>query len=78
MKAYQVNRYGKKEKLHLTEVAEPVINENEVLVQIHSASVNLIDVKIRNGEFKMFLPYKPPFTIGHDVAGVVTQSRCKS
>jgi NADPH:quinone reductase-like Zn-dependent oxidoreductase len=36
MKAYLVNRYGKKEKLHLTEIAKPVAKENEVLVQIHA------------------------------------------
>ncbi len=77
MKAYQVNRYGKNEKLHLTEVAKPVINDNEVLVEIHAASVNQIDAKIRNGEFKMVMPYKPPFTVGHDVAGVVTQAGAK-
>ena len=77
MKAYQVNRYGKNEKLHLSEVAKPVINDNEVLVEIHAASVNQIDAKIRNGEFKMVMPYKPPFTIGHDVAGVVTQVGAK-
>lgn len=77
MKAYQVKHYGKKEKLHLAEVAKPVINDNEVLVEIHAASVNQIDAKIRNGEFKMFMPYKPPFTIGHDVAGVVTRAGAK-
>ncbi len=73
MKAFIVKRYGKKEKLHLTEIAEPVVNENDVLVQVHSAGVNLLDSKIRNGEFKLFLPYKPPFVNGHDVAGVVTK-----
>lgn len=77
MKAYQVNRYGKNEKLHLSEVVKPVINDNEVLVEIHAASVNMIDAKIRNGEFKLVMPYKPPFTIGHDVAGVVTQVGAK-
>ena len=77
MKAYQVNRYGKNEKLHLSEVAKPVINDNEVLVEIHAASVNQIDVKIRNGEFKLVMPFKPPFTVGHDVAGVVTQVGAK-
>jgi len=73
MKAYIINRYGKKEKLQLTEIADPVVKENDVLVQIHSAGVNLLDSKIRDGEFKIFLPYKPPFTLGHDVAGVVTK-----
>lgn len=66
-------RYGKKEKLHLADVAEPVIKENEVLVEVHSTGVNLLDSKIRDGEFKLFLPYKPPFVLGHDVAGVVTK-----
>jgi len=32
-----------------------------------------LDSRIRNGEFKMILPYKTPFTLGHDVAGVVTK-----
>ncbi len=43
------------------------------MVQIHSAGVNQLDSKIRDGEFKIFLPYKPPFTLGHDVAGIVTK-----
>ena len=73
MKAFIVKRYGKKEKLHLTELAEPVVNENDVLVQIHASGVNALDSKLRDGEFKMILPYKPPFTLGHDVSGVVTK-----
>ena len=35
--------------------------------------MNLIDAKIRDGEFKVFLPYKAPFILGHDVAGVVSR-----
>lgn len=73
MKAFIVNRYGKKEKLHLTNIQEPFVKENDVLIQIHSAGVNLLDSLLRNGDFKIFLPYKPPFTLGHDVAGVVTK-----
>lgn len=73
MKAFIVKRYGKKEKLHLVETAEPVVRENDVLVKIHSAGVNQLDFKIRDGEFKSILPYKPPFTLGHDVAGVITK-----
>lgn len=72
MKAFIVNRYGKKEKLQLTRIAEPVVKENDVLVQVHSAGVNLLDSKIKAGEFKLILPYKAPFILGHDVAGVVT------
>lgn len=73
MKAFIVKKYGKNEGLHLTDLAEPIVKENDVLVQVHSAGVNLLDSLIRNGDFKLFLPYKPPFVIGHDVAGVVTK-----
>lgn len=73
MKAFIANKYSKKEKLHLVDRAMPSIQEHQVLVQIHSAGVNLLDSLIRNGEFKLFLPYKPPFVNGHDMAGVVTQ-----
>jgi NADPH:quinone reductase-like Zn-dependent oxidoreductase len=71
MKAFIIERYGKKEKLHFTEAVEPIVLGNDVLVQIHAAGVNVLDSKIRDGEFKLILPYKPPFTLGHDVAGVV-------
>jgi NADPH:quinone reductase-like Zn-dependent oxidoreductase len=74
MKAFILNRYGKKEKLQSAEIAEPVLRANDVLVQIHAASVNVLDSKIRNGEFKLILPYKPPFTLGHDVAGIVIKT----
>jgi len=43
------------------------------LVQIHTAGVNLLDSKIRNGEFKSFLRYRLPIILGHDVAGVVVR-----
>jgi NADPH:quinone reductase-like Zn-dependent oxidoreductase len=73
MKAFIINGYGKKETLKLTEIAEPILKENDILVQIHSAGVNQLDSKIRDGEFKLILPYKTPFILGHDVAGVVTK-----
>ena len=73
MKAFIINRYGKKEKSQLTHIAEPVVKENDVLVQVYSAGVNLLDSKIKAGEFKLILPYKTPFTLGHDVAGIVTK-----
>jgi NADPH:quinone reductase-like Zn-dependent oxidoreductase len=73
MKAFIVRSYGKKEPLHLTDWAKPTVNDSDVLVQIHSAGVNHLDSLLRNGEFKLFLPYKTPFALGHDVAGIVTK-----
>lgn len=73
MKAFVVDRYGKNERLRAAEVPEPTLREDEVLIQVHATAVNLLDVKIRNGEFKLILPYRAPFTLGHDVAGVVVR-----
>ncbi|MFI0399598.1 MAG: NADP-dependent oxidoreductase [Thiolinea sp.] len=73
MKAFTLNRYSKTDPLQLTDVPVPTVRPNDLLVQIHAASVNVLDLKIKSGEFKLLLPYKFPLILGHDVAGVVTQ-----
>ena len=73
MKAFIIKKYSKKEKLQLIEVSKPIAKENEVLVQIHAAGVNLLDSMIKRGEFKIFLPYKTPLINGHDMAGTVVE-----
>jgi NADPH:quinone reductase-like Zn-dependent oxidoreductase len=60
MKAFIVDRYGKKDGVRVGEVADPEVRENDVLVQVHAAGVNLLDSKIRDGEFKFILPYRLP------------------
>jgi NADPH:quinone reductase-like Zn-dependent oxidoreductase len=73
MKAFVLDRYGKNRALRSTEVPAPILRDDEVLVQVHAAGVNLLDAKIRSGEFKLILPYRLPLVLGHDVAGVVTE-----
>jgi NADPH:quinone reductase-like Zn-dependent oxidoreductase len=72
MKAYVVKRY--KRPMQLAQAPEPAVGARDVLVDIHAAGVNLLDAKIRDGEFKLLLPYKAPFILGHDLAGVVTHA----
>ncbi len=71
MKAFIVDRYRKKEPLRYGDMPEPVPGQDDVLVEIHAAGLNPLDSKIRDGAFKAFIPYRPPFILGHDVAGVV-------
>ena len=78
MKAFVVGKYQKKGALRLTNVPEPELRDNDVLVEVHAAGVNLLDSKVRNGEFKLFLPYRPPFILGHDVAGTVVKAGPKA
>ena len=73
MKAFIVDRYVSKDGLRAGEMPSPELREDEVLVQVHAASVNLLDAKIKNGEFKLILPYRLPLILGHDVAGVVVR-----
>ncbi|MDN6885047.1 NADP-dependent oxidoreductase [Variovorax sp. CAN2819] len=73
MKAFVLERYGKKRELKSTEMPEPELRDDEVLVEVHAAGVNLLDTKIRDGEFKLILPYRLPLVLGHDVAGVVVR-----
>jgi NADPH:quinone reductase-like Zn-dependent oxidoreductase len=73
MKAYLLDKYRKSAPLRLAEVPEPDVRDDEVLVRIHAAGVNLLDAKIRDGEFKPILPYKLPLILGHDMAGTVVK-----
>jgi alcohol dehydrogenase len=73
MKAFIVDRYKSKDIGRIGEMPEPELRENDVLVQVHAAGLNVLDLKIARGEFKSFLPYKTPFVLGHDVAGVVVK-----
>ena len=54
MKAFIVDGYGKKERGRIAEMPEPELREDDVLVQIHAAGVNVLDSKIRDGEFNAF------------------------
>ncbi|MFD5258351.1 NADP-dependent oxidoreductase [Streptomyces bobili] len=72
MKAFVVEKYGK-DGARAAEVPEPTVGDRDVLVRVSASSINPLDKMVRNGEFKQLLKYKPPFTLGHDVAGVVTQ-----
>ena len=72
MKAFILDRYGSKD-LRAGEMPDPEVRDDDVLVEVHAASVNLLDAKIRTGEFKLILPYRLPLVMGNDVAGVVVR-----
>jgi len=73
MKALVVDRYKKKGALRFGDMPEPDLRDNDVLVEIHAAGVNPLDSKIRDGEFKLILPYRLPLILGNELAGVVVR-----
>ena len=73
MKAFIVDKYKKQGPLRLADLPEPQMGNADVLVRVHAAGVNLIDSKVRDGEFKLILPYRLPLVLGHDVAGTIVK-----
>jgi len=73
MKAFIIDRYGKQETGRIADIPAPEPQDDEVLIDIHAAAVNVLDIKIRRGEFKLILPYPTPLILGHDVAGKVVK-----
>ena len=72
MKAMIIDKYGKV-PMRMAEVPTPKINEYEVLAEIHAASINPIDFKIRDGKVKMLLKYEMPLILGNDFSGVIVK-----
>jgi NADPH:quinone reductase-like Zn-dependent oxidoreductase len=73
MKAFFIDRYKSKEGLRFGEMPNPELRDDDVMVQVYAAGVNLLDAKIKDGEFKLILPYRLPLILGNDVAGVVVR-----
>ncbi|WP_030078334.1 MULTISPECIES: NADP-dependent oxidoreductase [Streptomyces griseus group] len=73
MKAFLIERYGDKAGVRAGEVPDPEVGADDVLVKIHAASVNPLDLKLRDGAFKAFLPYRLPLVLGNDLAGTVVR-----
>lgn len=87
MPAWVIDKYGKNEVLRFTQnMMLPIIHyPNEVIIKVHAASVNPIDVNMRSGYGATALNMKRdplhiktkgeefPLTLGRDVSGVVME-----
>ncbi|HEX3612597.1 MAG TPA: NADP-dependent oxidoreductase [Sporichthyaceae bacterium] len=73
MKAIVYHSYGGPEVLELAEVAPPKVNLDSVLVRVHAAAVNPVDLALRGGYGEATVPTYFPVIPGWDIAGVVEQ-----
>lgn len=71
MKAIQYNAYGNSGVIQLDEIDKPTPKENEVLIRITAATINPLDVKIREGYMQKYMPLTFPYVPGLDVAGTI-------
>lgn len=73
MKAAAFRAYGGPEVLEILDVDKPRPAPGEVLVEVHAASVNPVDWKMRQGLLKEYFPVTFPRIVGRDMAGVVAE-----
>jgi NADPH:quinone reductase-like Zn-dependent oxidoreductase len=71
MKAVLLTGHGGPEMLQLGEVPDPVAGPGEVVVDIHAASINAADYKVRLGSGRSS-NLKFPYILGRDFSGVVS------
>ena len=70
MKAVQLTAHGGPENLRYTDAPDPVPGQGEVAVDVHAASINAADWKVRLGGFGYNVKF--PHILGRDFSGVVS------
>jgi len=70
MKAIYFRRFGGPEVLDYGDLPDPAPAPGEVVVDIHAASVNAADWKMRGGEYAALRDF--PHVLGRDFSGVVS------
>lgn len=74
MKAILIQRYGKiDDQVQLVETDQHPLKADEVRIQVHAASINPLDLRIVEGEFKLLTPAKFPLILGNDLAGTIVE-----
>jgi NADPH:quinone reductase-like Zn-dependent oxidoreductase len=73
MMAYRIHRFGGPEVLQRERIALPEPGDDEVLVRVHTASVNPVDIKTREGRYPLIREDALPYTLGRDFAGEIVR-----
>ncbi len=71
MKKVIINKFGGPDVLEMMEVPSPIINDNEILVDVKAASVNPLDSKVRSGYLRAMVGENFPISLGVDFSGIV-------
>lgn len=74
MKAARIHKYGSIEDVVIDDIPVPDPALDEVLVQVDTASVNPLDVKLISGMLHAYFPLKMPYAIGTDFCGTVVST----
>lgn len=70
MKAVYFERHGGPDVLRYGDLPDPVAGPGQVVVDVHAASINGADWKVRSGDYKPITEF--PYILGRDFSGVVS------
>lgn len=73
MKAAQYAEYGDPSVIKINEIEKPIVTPTMMLIEVHAASLNPFDYKVRRGYMKDMMPLNLPITIGGDYSGKVVE-----
>ena len=76
MKVIVLKEPGTTDQLEISEISIPVIQAEEVLVEVKVISINPIDIKTRKGKGRYeILKVENPIILGWDISGIVKESK---
>ena len=79
MRAFVLAGYGAiADHVGLAEIADPVPGPDDVLIEIHAASLNPIDFKLVHGDLKRVSKYQLPRPFGFDASGIVLSAGARA
>ena len=71
MQAVTINGYGGLDMLNCVEAPQPQLNHDDVLIRIHAAAVNPVDVALREGYMAEWVSATFPLILGCDLSGTI-------
>ncbi|MGJ3252576.1 MAG: NAD(P)-dependent alcohol dehydrogenase [Elainellaceae cyanobacterium] len=75
MKAVTIDHYGSSDVLNYSDMPDPSLGRDHILVKVHAVSVNPVDWKIREGMLRFIPGGAFPRILGSDLAGEVVEVR---
>jgi NADPH2:quinone reductase len=71
MRAVELNGYQGFQSLRVVEVEKPKPGVKEILIEVRAAGVNYAEIELTSGKYQV--PKQPPFVMGFEASGIVTE-----
>ncbi|KAL8824993.1 MAG: hypothetical protein Q9170_007975 [Blastenia crenularia] len=74
MQSLHITKYSKPSEYVIGPLSKPTVSSpQDVLIKVHAASINPIDVKVASGMTKQMQTHEFPFKIGYDASGTIEE-----